>query len=82
MRAAIYPRVSTADTNSEMQVRDLREYAARQGWNITEVYQDVISGAKASRPGLNRLIDDARQRGLIAFWSGSWTDSTDPWWTA
>jgi DNA invertase Pin-like site-specific DNA recombinase len=62
LKAAIYTRVSTADQNSEMQVRDLREYAARQGWNTTEVYQDVISGAKASRPGLNRLMDDARER--------------------
>jgi hypothetical protein len=34
----------------------------RQGWTVTETYQDVISGAKASRPGLNRLMEDARAR--------------------
>ena len=57
--AAIYVRVSTADQNSELQLRELQEYAARQGWSIAETYQDVISGAKSSRPGLNRLMADA-----------------------
>ena len=60
MRTAIYTRVSTADQNPELQLRELEEYATRQGWQITETYQDVISGAKASRPGLNRLMEDAR----------------------
>ena len=58
--AAIYVRVSTADQNSELQLRELQEYAARQGWSIAETYHDVISGAKSSRPGLNRLMADAQ----------------------
>jgi putative DNA-invertase from lambdoid prophage Rac len=62
VRAAIYTRVSTADQNSELQLRELQEYAKRQGWEIVEAYEDVISGAKASRPGLNRLMEDARAR--------------------
>jgi DNA invertase Pin-like site-specific DNA recombinase len=62
VRAAIYTRVSTADQNAELQLRELSDYAARQGWEITETYQDVISGAKASRPGLNRLMEDASMR--------------------
>jgi DNA invertase Pin-like site-specific DNA recombinase len=62
MRAALYVRVSTADQNAELQVRELREYAARQNWEIGEVYQDVMSGAKSSRPALNRLMADARAR--------------------
>jgi DNA invertase Pin-like site-specific DNA recombinase len=62
MRAAIYTRVSTADQNSELQIRELQEYVARQGWTITNSYEDVISGAKASRPGLNRLMEDAAAR--------------------
>jgi DNA invertase Pin-like site-specific DNA recombinase len=62
MRAAIYTRVSTVDQNPDLQLRELQEYAPRQGWEITETYRDVISGAKASRPGLNRLMDDARVR--------------------
>ena len=62
MKAAIYTRVSTADQNPELQLRELQEYAARQSWEVTETYQDVISGAKASRPGLNRLMEDAKAR--------------------
>ena len=37
-------------------------YASRQGWEIGETYQDTISGAKASRPGLNRLMAGAMAR--------------------
>src|SRR4030095_2004182 len=62
MKAAIYTRVSTADQNSELQLRELQEYASRQGWEVIKTYQDVISGAKASRPGLNRLMEAAQTR--------------------
>jgi putative DNA-invertase from lambdoid prophage Rac len=62
MKAAIYTRVSTADQSDELQLREIQDYAERQGWEITETYQDVISGAKASRPGLNRLMEDAMVR--------------------
>ena len=61
-KAAVYARVSTADQNSELQLREIQDYAARQGWEIVETYQDTISGAKASRPGLNRLMADAMAR--------------------
>jgi len=62
MKAAIYARVSTADQNSELQLREIQDFANRQGWEIVETYQDTISGAKASRPGLNRLMADAMVR--------------------
>jgi DNA invertase Pin-like site-specific DNA recombinase len=62
MMAAIYVRVSTVDQNWELQVRALHDYAARLGWDIVESYEDVISGAKSSRPGLNRLMADATAR--------------------
>ena len=62
MTCAIYTRVSTADQNAELQLRELREHAARQRWDPVEVYQDIISGAKASRPGLTRLMADAVAR--------------------
>src|SRR5262245_59376448 len=50
MRAAVYVRVSTADQNADLQVRELQEYAERHGWEIAEVYRDVISGEVQS-PG-------------------------------
>jgi putative DNA-invertase from lambdoid prophage Rac len=57
-RVAIYARVSTADQSTEIQVRDLRAYAERQGWAVSpgHVFVDEgVSGAKDNRPGLDRL---------------------------
>ena len=72
-RVAIYARVSTADKKQspEMQLRELREYCGRRGWQITNEYVDVgISGAKDSRPELNRLVADAHKRrfDVMAVW--------------
>jgi DNA invertase Pin-like site-specific DNA recombinase len=64
MRAAIYARVSTVNGQSpEMQLSDLREYASRRGWEVFAEYIDSgVSGAKESRPELNRLMVDAHRR--------------------
>jgi putative DNA-invertase from lambdoid prophage Rac len=63
MRCALYCRVSTTDQNCEMQLRELREYISRRGWKNGEDYVDTgFSGAKASRPALDRLMADAAQR--------------------
>lgn len=62
MNAAIYARVSTVDQNNAIQVRELKEYVERRGWALTGTYQDQMSGAKASRPGLDQLMADARRR--------------------
>ena len=65
MRAAIYARVSTAaqGQSPEMQVRELREYCERRGWQIFGDYVDVgISGSRDSRPELNRLMAEAHRR--------------------
>ena len=65
MRVAIYARVSTANgqQSPEMQLRELREYADRRGWQITCEYVDTgISGSKERRPELDRLMQDARRR--------------------
>src|SRR5690348_14035837 len=58
MKAAIYARVSTADQNSELRLREIRDYADRQDWEIVQSYQETISGAKAGSPGLNQLMVD------------------------
>jgi DNA invertase Pin-like site-specific DNA recombinase len=62
MRAPIYTRVSTTDQNAELQTRQLNDYATNHGWEIVETYSDVMSGAKASRPELNRLMAYAMAR--------------------
>ncbi len=64
-RVALYARVSTNGhgQDPEMQLRDLREYADRRGWTVLEEYIDHgVSGTKASRPALNRLMADAQRR--------------------
>jgi DNA invertase Pin-like site-specific DNA recombinase len=61
--AAIYARVSTSDRQScDMQLRDLREYCQQRGWNAVEYVDTGVSGAKASREQLDRLMQDARRR--------------------
>jgi len=64
MRVAIYARVSTLIGQSpEMQLAELREYASRRGWEVFAEYVDNgVSGAKESRPELNRLMADAHRR--------------------
>jgi putative DNA-invertase from lambdoid prophage Rac len=64
MRAAIYARVSTQNGQDPgMQTRELNEYCQRRGWTVEGEYVDVgISGAKDSRPELNRLMADAKRR--------------------
>ena len=60
MKAAIYARVSTSDQHNEIQIRELTEFISRRGWELAGVYEDEMSGAKTRRPGLDRLMDDAR----------------------
>ena len=46
-----------------MQLRELREYCQRRGWEIGREYVDVgISGAKEKRPELDKLLADAHRR--------------------
>src|SRR5206468_12862770 len=69
--AALYLRVSTLDQHPETQLHDLRQMAAQRGLEIAGVYEDRITGARASRPGLDRLMSDARQGKfqVLAVWS-------------
>jgi len=53
------PRRTKPNAN---QINELKEYVERRGWTLQNVYQDQMSGAKASRPGLDQLIVDARRR--------------------
>ena len=65
MKAAIYSRVSTSNHGQDvgLQTRELREYCERRGLEIVGEYVDVgVSGSKDSRPELNRLMADAKQR--------------------
>ena len=72
-KAAIYARVSTTGNGQspEMQLRELREYCERRGWQIAGEYVDAgISGAKDRRPELDRMMADAHKRrfDVVAVW--------------
>jgi DNA invertase Pin-like site-specific DNA recombinase len=62
VRVAIYARVSTVDQHPENQLADLRRYVAARGWDVAVEYVDRASGAKESRPALDRLVKDAKRR--------------------
>ena len=62
MKIAIYARTSTLDQHPENQLIELRKYAEARGWAVFNEYVDQISGAKESRPALNRMMDDAKRR--------------------
>jgi len=73
-RVAIYVRVSTGAQTTQNQERELRDVAAKAGWEITGVYCDAgISGAKGreQRPDFDNLCKDAARRkfDMVAAWS-------------
>jgi DNA invertase Pin-like site-specific DNA recombinase len=72
MRTAIYSRVSTEDQSPANQIDALTGVGRRLGWEIVDVFVDHgISGAKARRPGLDRLLKGVHRRDfdLVATWS-------------
>ena len=61
-RVGLYARVSTFDQHTiPLQIRALREYAARRGWTISMQVKEVGSGA-AQRELREKLLDAARRR--------------------
>src|SRR3974390_1777586 len=62
LRAGLYARVSTNDHQTlPMQLRALREYAARRGWSVFSQVKEVGSGA-SQRVMREKLIEAARRR--------------------
>ncbi|QQR81586.1 MAG: recombinase family protein [Deltaproteobacteria bacterium] len=57
-----YFRVSTQEQSVDMQRRDIRSYCEALGISLVQEYTDEgVSGAKASRPGLDSLLSDVRR---------------------
>jgi len=57
-----YARISTDDQNLDLQ----RDALGQSG--CTKIYEDRISGAKASRPGLDMVLEVARSGDSIVVW--------------
>jgi putative DNA-invertase from lambdoid prophage Rac len=61
-RAGLYARVSTNDQQTiPLQIRTLREYAARRGWTVALQVKEVGSGA-SQRQLREKLLEAARRR--------------------
>ena len=61
-RAGLYARVSTNDQQTiPLQIRALREYAARRGWTVALQVKEVGSGA-SQRQLREKLLEAARRR--------------------
>jgi putative DNA-invertase from lambdoid prophage Rac len=70
LRAGLYARVSTNDQQTlPMQIRALREYAARRGWTIAMQTREVGAGA-AQRRFREQIMEAARRReiDLVLVW--------------
>jgi DNA invertase Pin-like site-specific DNA recombinase len=72
-KVALYARVSTKDgrQDTENQLLALREYCAKQGWQIAAEYVDHETGGTSKRVHFRQMFSDARLRkfDLVLFWS-------------
>src|ERR1035438_2791055 len=73
MKTAIYARVSTKDgrQDEENQLKQLRTFAASQGWEIVHEYVDRASGKRGDREQFQRMFAAASRRefDVLLFWS-------------
>lgn len=71
MKVAIYARTSTGEQDIGLQLETLKEYCKGRGFEIYNIYQDEgISGSKDKRPGLDKLMQDAKRRkfNIVLVW--------------
>ena len=66
-----YVRVSTRDQTTDTQEAELREWAARRGWEVGQIYRDVASGTRSDREAMTRLLQDAHAGRVkaVVIWS-------------
>jgi len=68
MKVAIYCRISTSDgsQNPDVQLRPLREFVEKRGWQIVGEFVDQESGLKEKRRGFSSVMELAKQRNIDA----------------
>lgn len=71
MKIAVYARVSTDKQDTENQLVQLRDFAAKQDWQIIREYVDCESGSKSDRVQFQAMFADASRRkfDLVLFWA-------------
>ena len=73
MRIALYLRVSTDRRETENQAIQLRDFAAKQGWEIVHEYCDEESGSKADRAEFKQCSPTGPIANSICCYSGRLT---------
>jgi DNA invertase Pin-like site-specific DNA recombinase len=72
-KVALYARVSTKDKGQdhENQLRQLREFAKTQGWDVVHEYVDKASGKRGDREQFQKMFVSASKRefDVLLFWS-------------
>lgn len=69
MNVVLYARVSTVDQDCAMQLRELREYCSRRGWEVSREYVDTgWRGGRNDRPQLTALMRDMRRYDAVVVW--------------
>ena len=64
LRVGLYARISTIDQQTlPMQLRAMREHAARRGWTVALQVREINSGA-ARREAREKILEAARRREL------------------
>jgi site-specific DNA recombinase len=68
MRAIIYTRIRSGNgPDATRQLEQRRAFAARRGWDVSEVFTDVDASASTlDRPGLQQAMQRVRTRGYDA----------------
>jgi DNA invertase Pin-like site-specific DNA recombinase len=73
MKVALYSRVSTKDKGQDVenQLRQLRDFATKQGWTIVHEFNDNISGKTSDREQFRKMFIAASKRefDVLLFWS-------------
>jgi len=71
MKVALYLRISKETSCLDNQRGLLQEYCNKMSYDITYIYEDVISGAAPKRPEFNRMLSDASKHkfSLLLFYS-------------
>jgi len=73
MRTALYARVSKKDSkqDTENQLRQLRQFASTQGWDVVHEYVERASGKHSDREQFQKMFAAASRRefDILVFWS-------------
>lgn len=73
IRIAIYSRVSTRDKGQDVenQLRQLRDFCAKQGFEVVREYVDHASGKRSDRDAFQEMFSAASRRefDVVLFWA-------------